>query len=81
MVLDMFTPRGCFGTCFPHFRIGNSYARPLPHAPHSVSPESSLLDHEYPDLVAGDFNIHNVATDRSRLLSLKEGRESVAYLD
>jgi len=38
MVLDVFTAQGCFGTKFPRVKIGNSYARPLPLAPHSVSP-------------------------------------------
>jgi len=69
MVLDVFTPRVCFGSNFPRFRIGNAYARPLPANPHSVSPETALRDLEFPYLVAGDFNIHNAATDPSRLLS------------
>ena len=30
MALDVFTPRGCFGSNFPRFRIGKSYGRPLP---------------------------------------------------
>ena len=81
MALDVFTLKGCFGLKFPRFRIGNSYARPLPPAPHSVSPESSLLDLEYPSLVAGDFNIHNAASDPSRLLSSKEAKESAPYLN
>jgi len=72
MALDVFTPRGCFGLNFPRFRIGNSYARLLPPAPHSASPQSSLLDVDHPYLVAGDFNIPNSATDPSRLLSSKK---------
>jgi len=32
-------------------------------------------------LVAGDFNIHNPATDPSSLLSPKEARESAPYFD
>jgi len=48
MALDVFTPLGCFGSTFPCVRIANSYARPLPPGPHSVSPESSLSDLEYP---------------------------------
>ena len=59
MALDVFTPQGCFGSNFPHFRFGNSYARPLPPAPPPVSPESFLLDFDYLYLVACDFNIHN----------------------
>ena len=79
MALDVFTPQGCFGSDFPRFRIGNAYARPLPPNPHSVSPETALQDFEYPYLVAGDFNIHNAATEPSRLLSAKEERESAPY--
>ena len=79
MALDVFTPQGCFGSTFPRFRIGNAYARPLPPNPHSVSPETALQNLEYPYLVAGDFNIHNAATDPSRLLSAKEERESAPY--
>ena len=74
MALDVFTTQGCFGTHFPHFTIGNTYARPLPPSPHSVSPKTSLLDLEHPYLVPGDFNIHNAATNPSRLLTLKQER-------
>ena len=81
MALDFFTPQGCFGRNFPHFRIGNAYARPSSPHPHSVSPKSSFLDLEYPYLVAGDFNIHNAATNPSRLLSAKEENESAPYFD
>jgi len=81
LALDVFTLQGCFGTSFPRFTIGNAYARPLPPAPHSVSPESALLDFEHPYLVAGDFNIHNAATDPTRLLSWNEERESAPYFE
>jgi len=81
MALDVFTQRGCFSSSFPRFRIGNWYARLLPPAPHSVSPEWSILDVDYPYLVAGDFNIHNSATDPSRLLSSGEESESAPYFD
>jgi len=39
MAFDVFTPHGCFGSTFPRFRIGNSYARPLPLGPLSASAE------------------------------------------
>jgi len=81
IALDVFTPEGCFGTSFSRFTIGNAYARPLPPAPNSVSPESSLLEFEHPYLVSGDFNIHNAATDPTRLLSSKEERESAPYFE
>jgi len=81
MALDVYTPKGCFGLKYPRFRIGNSYARPLPPAPHSVSPEISLPPLELPYLVAGEFNIHNPASDPSRLLSSKEEKESGQYLN
>jgi len=61
--------------------MGNVYARSLPPSPHSVSPGSSLLELEHPYRVAGDFNIHNAASDPSRLLSSKEERESAPYFD
>jgi len=81
MALDVFTPQGCFGTNLPRFTISNAYARPLPPSPHSVSPESSFLDLEHPYLVAGNLNIHNPATDPSRLLSSKEESVSAPYFD
>jgi len=81
MAIDVFTPQGCFGTSSPRFRIGNAYARPLSPHPHSVTPESSLEDLQYPYLVAGDFNIHNAAADPTRLLSTKEENESAPYFD
>jgi len=81
MALDVFTPQGCFGSDFRRCRIGNAYARPLPPDPHSVSPETALQDLEYPYLVAGDFNIHNTATDPFRLLSAREQSESAPYFN
>ena len=81
MALDVFTPRGCFGTNFHRFSIGNAYARPLSLHPHSVSPESAFWDLEHLYLVGGDFDIHNAATDPSRLLSAKEEKESAPYFD
>ena len=81
MTVEVSTPQGCFGTNFLRFTIGNVYARPLPPFPHSVSPESSLLDLNHPYLVAGDFNIHNAATNPSRLLSSREEKESAPYFD
>jgi len=72
MMLDVSTPQAYFGTKFPHYTIGNAYARPLPPFPPSVSPESALLNLDHPYLVAGDFNIHNRATNLSRLLASKE---------
>jgi len=81
MALDIYTPKGCFGLEFPRFRMGNSYARPLPPAPRSVSPKTAPRFIDYPYLVAGDFNIHNAASDPSRLLSAKEEKESAPYVN
>jgi len=81
MTLEVSTPQGCFGTNFHGFTIGNSYARPLPPFPHPVSPKSSLLYLNHPYLIAGDFNIHNAATDPSSLLSSREEKESAHYFD
>jgi len=81
MALDVYTPKGCFGLKFPCFRIGNSYARPLPPAPHSVSPETALPVFDFPYLVTGNFNIYNAASDPSRLLSSKEETESAPYFN
>ena len=81
MALDVFTLQGCFGSTSPDCRIGNSYSRPLPPAPHLVSPESPLLDLEFPYLVADDFNIYNPAADPSRILSSTEERESAPHFD
>jgi len=81
MTVDVSTPQRCPGTNFHRFTIGNAYARPLPPFPHSVSPESSLIDLDHLYLVAGDFNIHNAATEPSRLLSSREEKESAPYFD
>jgi len=72
---------GLFQPKLSRFRIGNSYHSPLPPAPPSVSPKSSLLDLDYPYLVAGDFNIHNSATNPSSLRFSKEHKESTPYFD
>jgi len=81
MALDIFTPRGCFGTNFPRFTIRNAHAGPRCPSHHSVDPEWSLLDLEYLYLVAGDFNIHNAATDPSRLLPSKGESQSAPYFE
>jgi len=81
MTLDIFTPQGPFGTNSARFTICNAYARPLPPFPHSVSPDASHLELLHPYLVAGEFNIHNTATDPFRLLSWKEESESAPYFD
>ena len=81
VALDVYTPEGCFGLNFPRFRIGNSYARPLPPPRHSVSPERALAAFDFPYLVAGDFNIHNAVSDPSRLLSAKKEKESTPYFN
>jgi len=81
MTVDVFTPQGCFATNSPRFTIGNAYARPLTPFLHSVSPESSLLSLDHPFIVAGDFNIHDAATDPFRILCSKEERESAPYFD
>ena len=81
MTLEVYTPQGCFGTNFPRFTVRNAYARPLPPFPYSVSPESSFLDLEHPYLIAGDFNIHNAATDPSRLLCSNDEKESAPYFN
>ena len=57
------------------------YARPLSLHPHLVSPKSARQDLGYPYLVAGDFNIHNAASDPFRLLSTKEENESSPHFD
>jgi len=79
LTLDLFIPQDCFGTTSPCFMIGNAYARLLSLFPHSVSPESSLLELNHLYLVTGDFNIYNAATDPFRLLPSKEERESAPF--
>ena len=81
MMLDVSTPQGCFCTKSPRFTISNAYASALPPFPPSVSPASGILDLDHPYLVAGDFNIHNAATEPSRLPSSKEEKESAPYFD
>jgi len=76
----LYAARWFQGKTFP-FQDWQLLGQPTrPGPPHSVSPESSLLNLECPYLVAGDFNIHNSATDPSRLLFSKEERESALTL-
>ena len=64
MFLDIFTPDGYFDLSTPQFRIGNIYSHSLTQPPtHTASPATALANHDFPYLVAGDFNIHNPATD------------------
>jgi len=81
MALEVYTPKGCFGLKFRRLRIGNCYARPLHPAPHSVSLETALPAFNFTYIVAGDLNLHNAASDPSRLLSPKEEKESAQYFN
>ena len=38
----------------------------------SASPETLFLNHDFPYMVAGDFNIHNPAVEPFRVLSSNE---------
>ena len=83
MFIDVFTPNGCFESPAPRSRIGNIYSRTLDHPPpfHTVSPDTALEDLDIPYLVAGDFNIHNPASDPLRVISVTEERTSAPYFD
>ena len=80
MFLDIFTPEGFFGLSTSKFRIGNVYSRSVTQPPiHTVSPAMALTNHNFPYLVAGDFNIHNPASDPLRIISCTEERASAPY--
>ena len=72
MFLDIHTPTGCFGTKAPKFRISNIYAQEGPNHSRSVPPEVAFQQLNFPYLVAGDFNIHNPATDPLCIFSYTE---------
>ena len=79
--LDIYTPKGCFGTNSPKFRLTNVYSRSLPGSTKSVDPPDALPDVDFPCLVAGDFNIHNHAADPLRIISHSEEKASTPYFD
>ena len=72
MYLDVHTPDRCFGTSAPKFSISNVYARERSYHTRSIPPEVAFQQLDLPYLVAGDFNIHNPATDPSRIFSYSE---------
>jgi len=53
MALDVYTPQGSFDSTFPHFKLGNVYARPINPPNHSVSPETAFANYDFPYLVLG----------------------------
>ena len=79
MFVDVHTPDGCFGTSAPKFRINNIYARVKEGHTRSVSPETAFQQTDFPYLVAGDFNIHNPATDPLRIFSYSDELESAPF--
>jgi len=81
MALDVYTPKRCFGSSFPRFRIGNVYAGPHDLPLGSLSPETSLINFDFLSLVAGDFNIQNPALYPFRVLSSNEESEAAPYLN
>ena len=67
MFLDIFTPEGFFDFSTPKFRIESVYSRSLTQPlTYTVSPATTLANHDFPDLVTGDFNIHNLVADPLR---------------
>ena len=79
MFIDIHTPNGCFGTTAPKFRLNNIYARAREGHARSVSPGTAFQQVDFPYLVAGDFNIHNPATDPLRIFSYSEELESAPF--
>ena len=79
MYLDVHTPNGCFGTRASKFRLNNIYAREKEGHARSVSPETAFQQVDFPYLVAGDFNIHNPASDPLRVFSYAEELESAPF--
>src|ERR1700712_3303408 len=79
LALDVYTPNGCFGTSAPRFRVASVYSRFLGSDGHSVPPHVALQPFDFPYLVAGDFNIHNSASDPFRMTSSTEDLVSAPY--
>ena len=79
MFIDIHTPDGCFGTPSPKFRINNIYPWVREGHARSVTPETAFQQVDFPYLVAGDFNIHNPATDPLRIFSYSEELESAPF--
>ena len=79
MFLDVHTPDGCFGTTAPKFRLNNIYTRVKEGHTRSVPPETAFQVVDFPYLVAGNFNIHNPATDPLRIFSYAEELESAPF--
>src|SRR6195952_3312173 len=81
LALDIYTPDGCFGTNAPRFRLASVYSRFLGREGHSVPPHVALQPFDFPYLVAGDFNIHNSASDPFRVTSASEDLASAPYYE
>ena len=79
--LDIYTPKGCFGTFSTKFRPTNVYSRSLPRSTKSVDPYDTLSDVGFPCLAAGDLNIYNHAADPLRVMSRSEEKASTPYFD
>ena len=81
MYQDIYTPEGCFGTSALKFILNNVYAREKGSHARTVSPETALQQCDFPYLVAGDFNIHNPASDPLRVFSYAEELKSAPFYD
>ena len=79
--LDVYSPKGCFGTPFIKFRLTSVYSRSLPGSTKSVDPSDALPEVDFPCLAPGDFNIHNHAADPLRVISRSEEKASTPYFD
>ena len=79
--LDVYTPTSCFGTGSTWFRLTNVYSRSLPGSTKSVDPSDALPDVAFRCLAAGDFKIHNQATDPLRVISRSEEKASTPYFN
>ena len=69
---------GLFSPIIPYLRLLNVYRMPRTLKANSapISPQMLFGQAEYASLMAGNFNLHHLATDPTRLLSDKEFREA-----
>ena len=81
MYLDVYTPEGCFGTPAPKFRLNNIYGREKGGHARTVSLRIAFQQCDFPYLVAGDFNIHNAASDPLRVFRYAEELESAPFYE
>ena len=82
MALEVHTPTGLFDSNHHVLRIYNAYSTNSSSSnTRTVAPEQMFPEHDFPCLIAGDYNIHNSLSDPLHHFSPNDIAVSAPYYE